>query len=275
MLIHTNALQISCQLENKAKDILAVMPAIRRSAQNDNCDMLCIDKAVKNAYEMLRTAQNLKCYAHLHGSVVYKSAVCITSTVKAFLHDACIVCNNVDFEIVLPNENLYTLANSEMFCVCFANIICNSVIYSSDNAKVKVCVYKTNEFAAISVSDNAKGIKPDLLKHMYGAFVSQDPYDDSLPAENLGLGLAVVQGFANSFGGKLIAESRQGVGSSIALLLPLCKSGERVFDAKHEPNAVNNTCEPCATYAPNKTDFLHDKYSVLYTQFCSFCKLPV
>ncbi len=257
MLLQNNALLISTLLEEKAKSILSVIPLVRYSAQNDNCDMLCIDKVAKNAYSCLRMAQNLKSYALLNGKTPQTNAFCITSSLNNFIQDTKKVCNNINIELICTHNDLFISANEELFIICVANIICNSVIYSTEKTQINICVYKTNGFAVIKTHDNAKGINPTLISNMYSAFVSKDPYDETLPTQALGLGLAVVQSFTQCYNGKLITESRRGVGSSLTMLLPLIKNF----------NATN--------YIKNNTNFLSDKYSVLYAQFCDFCKLPV
>ncbi len=73
----------------------------------------------------------------------------------------------------------------------------------------------TGRYVMVSVADTGVGIPSDVLAHVTEPFFTTKP-----PDLGSGLGLAMVEGFAQQSGGRLEIESDEGVGTEIRLLLP-------------------------------------------------------
>ncbi len=254
-------------LRDKSAKMLALLPAVRFSAQHNKCDAACIDEIEKAAYETLRTAQNLNAYAKLCKGEVKKAPFCVVNALFNFTNSARQVCkkSGANIEIKITSEPLYINANEELFYVCIGNIIANSLLYATERAHINFCVYKNNGQAIIKVHDTSKGIKPAAATKAFEEFVSFDPYGEGdFCGENnakLGLGLAIVKKYSDVFGGRLMTESVWGVGTTVTLALPLC-------DVPCEEHSEMHCFE-------KEQRFLCDKYSTLYTQLCEVCELPI
>lgn len=74
--------------------------------------------------------------------------------------------------------------------------------------------------ACISVSDTGIGIAPEYLEHMFTAF-SQEHVGYTRPYEGIGLGLSLVERYAEINKGRVTAESTKGVGTKFVLWLPI------------------------------------------------------
>jgi len=72
------------------------------------------------------------------------------------------------------------------------------------------------EVACISVSDNGKGIAPDVVEHVFEPFFTTKGV-----GKGTGLGLSMVFGAIQSHGGSIQVESRQGGGTTFHIYLPL------------------------------------------------------
>ena len=72
------------------------------------------------------------------------------------------------------------------------------------------------EFLEIQVVDNGKGIEPIDLPHIF------DPYFTTKNT-GTGLGLAIVYNIIKAHKGKIKAESKPGLGTTITVLLPVSK----------------------------------------------------
>lgn len=56
-MIEINGAVLSACLRENAADLLALVPAVRRSAEHDGCDTACIDALAKHAYQALRLSE--------------------------------------------------------------------------------------------------------------------------------------------------------------------------------------------------------------------------
>ena len=72
------------------------------------------------------------------------------------------------------------------------------------------------EYVEIAVADTGAGIAPDVIGSIF------DPYFTTKgPGEGTGMGLAMVHGIVESYGGKITVDSRLGKGTAITIYLPV------------------------------------------------------
>jgi CheY-like chemotaxis protein len=71
----------------------------------------------------------------------------------------------------------------------------------------------------MTVTDNGKGIPPELLEKIF------EPYFSTKKDKGTGLGLATVNSIVKSYGGMIKIKSEIGKGTSVAVCLPICKEG--------------------------------------------------
>lgn len=85
------------------------------------------------------------------------------------------------------------------------------------------------EYVVVSASDTGSGIEPDVLKRVFEPF-----FTTKESGKGSGLGLAMVQGFAEQSGGTAIIESKLGSGTTVRIYLPRCSEPK----AEHEDTIV-------------------------------------
>jgi signal transduction histidine kinase len=73
----------------------------------------------------------------------------------------------------------------------------------------------------IEVSDHGPGIAPEELERIFNEFVRER--DDN---DGTGLGLSIARGLSTALGGRLVAESALGEGSTFRLTLPRALSDD-------------------------------------------------
>ncbi len=94
---------------------------------------------------------------------------------------------------------------------------------------------KQGEYVEIGVSDTGSGIAPD---HMGSIF---EPYFTSKePGEGTGMGLAMVQGIVESYGGKIRVKSLVGEGSTFSVYLPVITRSQEQIPQKQEALPTGN-----------------------------------
>ena len=90
---------------------------------------------------------------------------------------------------------------------------------------------KPGDYVHIIVSDTGIGMTPEVLETIYDPYFTTKP-----PGEGTGLGLSVVHGIVESYGGKISVESTKGVGSSFSIWLPITK--KRQLESAYKPEML-------------------------------------
>ena len=107
------------------------------------------------------------------------------------------------------------------------NLVENAINYSPENTKVSVTSAIKDGLVEISVTDQGIGIAEAELGRIFERFYRVDPAR-SRATGGTGLGLSIVKHVALNHGGDVKVWSKEGVGSTFSILLPIAKneSGE-------------------------------------------------
>ena len=115
-----------------------------------------------------------------------------------------------------------------------SNLIANSIKFTPRGGRIGVALERTGDQARITITDTGIGIRPEVLPHLFAAFVQADS-SVTRAHGGLGLGLAIVRHLVEAHGGQVRAESRgEGKGSSFYVTLPLGASTPAQMDAALE-----------------------------------------
>jgi phosphate transport system regulatory protein PhoU len=101
-----------------------------------------------------------------------------------------------------------------------ANLIDNAVRYSEAGSSVLVTVSELEETVHVAVKDEADGIPRAELERIFERFYRVDRAR-SRETGGTGLGLAIVKHVADNHHGRVLVESKLGVGSTFTLELPV------------------------------------------------------
>ncbi|HKI49809.1 MAG TPA: PAS domain S-box protein, partial [Desulfobacteria bacterium] len=86
---------------------------------------------------------------------------------------------------------------------------------------------KSGDYLKIEISDTGTGIAPDIVGSIF------EPYfTTKAPGEGTGMGLAMVHGIVETYGGKITLDSTRGKGTTFAVYLPI--SGKRQADRPYK-----------------------------------------
>ncbi|MEG1639540.1 MAG: ATP-binding protein [Ruthenibacterium sp.] len=253
MIAGISGMAVASQLQNDLADLLALLPAVRRCAESGSADTGCVDGVVRAAYRNLRTAHNIAAYTQLCVKAPVARSFCASAVAYAFMQGAAALCPRYEIQCRFCKAPLWAAGDIRLFCIALGNVLLNSLLYAGEAPCAILELEKQGEHAVFTLRDNGKGILPDALSSMFAPGISADPYGDGAPAPGLGLGLAIVQQYAAAYGGRLLAQSTVGKGSSLAFSLPLCT--------------------PC-TENMQVPQMITDRYSPLYVQLCPLCDLP-
>lgn len=107
------------------------------------------------------------------------------------------------------------------------NLIENAINYSPENTKVSVASSAKDGLAEISVTDQGIGIAESELGRIFERFYRVDPAR-SRETGGTGLGLSIVKHVALNHGGDVKVWSKEGVGSTFTIILPIAKTEEQI-----------------------------------------------
>ena len=117
-------------------------------------------------------------------------------------------------------EDATVIGDRDQLIMAVLNLVENAINYSPENTKVSVVVKVKQELLEISVTDQGIGIAEAELARVFERFYRVDPARSRMTG-GTGLGLSIVKHVALNHGGDIKVWSREGVGSTFTLQLPI------------------------------------------------------
>lgn len=134
-----------------------------------------------------------------------------------------------NFEIQMESKNLRSVVTGEDVFACIdrnrmqqviTNLISNAVKYSNENGTIRVKIEKNADMASIQVQDEGIGIPEKDLPLIFERFYRTDKSRNRRTG-GAGIGLTIAKAIVQAHGGKIIAESKQGIGSTFTVIFPV------------------------------------------------------
>jgi two-component system sensor histidine kinase SenX3 len=122
-------------------------------------------------------------------------------------------------------EDATVNGDRDQLIMAVLNLVENAINYSPENTKVSVVVKVKQELLEISVTDQGIGIAEGELARVFERFYRVDPARSRMTG-GTGLGLSIVKHVALNHGGDIKVWSKEGVGSTFTLQLPIARSLE-------------------------------------------------
>ncbi len=119
-------------------------------------------------------------------------------------------------------DNTYIYADRARVERMLLDILANSIASCSRGCTIRVSLSQLGGSLQISVSDNGRGIPPDILSRVFSSGTIQlEPGDEP---RGLGLSLCVARNIALRHGGNLLINPISGGGTSVVISLPQTQS---------------------------------------------------
>jgi two-component system sensor histidine kinase SenX3 len=123
--------------------------------------------------------------------------------------------------VATSDQGLMVLGDEDLLVTALRNLLENAVAYSPEKTRVVVSASRDGpHHAQISVADQGIGIPQRDLERIFERFYRVDPAR-SRATGGTGLGLAIVKHVVAAHGGKVTVWSREGVGSTFTVRLPV------------------------------------------------------
>lgn len=124
--------------------------------------------------------------------------------------------NNVKIKLDFQTEDLFVECDAQRIEQALIAILVNAVEAMPEGGTITVSLAKEMENAVIRISDEGKGIPPEVLPHIFEPF-----YTTKDKVKDTGLGLAVVYGIVQQHGGKVFVEQTSIKGTTFKISLPI------------------------------------------------------
>jgi signal transduction histidine kinase len=139
--------------------------------------------------------------------------------------------------------------SSEACDTLLTNLLMNAVQHSPADGVVRMSLAVCQREARFQVDDSGSGIDPAELPHIFERFYRGDP-SRSRRTGGTGLGLAICKAITESCAGSITVRSEVGVGTSVAVTLPLITaaigpSAAIIDDTKPVPERTHSAVEDC------------------------------
>ena len=135
--------------------------------------------------------------------------------------------------VSLPPEPVVFVADASRLQQIFTNLLTNAAKYTEPGGHICVTAGRWSEVVVIRVSDNGRGIDPELLPRIF------DPFQQGEDG-GLGLGLALVKSLVELHGGGVAVRSEgPGMGSEFVVHLPAAGPGGLADEISSLTGAVN------------------------------------
>jgi heavy metal sensor kinase len=101
------------------------------------------------------------------------------------------------------------------------NLLDNALKYTPAHGTIRLQLTPEDQQAQLRVSDTGRGIPADDLPHIFDRFFRHSRSTSDKTVQGFGLGLSIVKWIVDAHGGKIVAASTPGQGTTFTVKLPL------------------------------------------------------
>ncbi len=123
---------------------------------------------------------------------------------------------NVKIKIEVRDDLPRVLVDPIEFEQVIVNLINNAIDALPHGGQITLEAFQKENHVLLNIIDNGIGISPKNIERIFEPFFTTKPV-----GKGTGLGLSVCFGIVHSWGGRIKAESFQGKGTTMQILIPL------------------------------------------------------
>jgi len=140
---------------------------------------------------------------------------------------------NIKVEIDCPESVTKIRVDRNQIKQAFFNVIKNACQAMPDGGWLRIVLYDSAQFLAVSFRDTGVGIKPQDFGRIF------EPYHTTKTGGS-GLGLMIVQRIVQDHGGQIEVVSKPRAGTSLTILLPFAEPRVRLLKSPKEKEQTEN-----------------------------------
>ena len=215
---------ISHELRTPLSVIIAYTEALRDGLVSDDDRPHFLDVIAENGQSLLRLINDL-----LDLSKLEVSGTMLSFTLS-HIHDvirvlwpkvsAAATQKGIDLSFKPGYEIPVVYIDNKRISQVLLSLAHNAVKFTDQGGKVEVSTRRSEEGVVVQVSDTGAGIPEDRVATIFDTFRQLDG-SSTRRAGGLGIGLAIAKHIIELHGGKIWVESKAGVGSTFAFMIPV------------------------------------------------------
>ena len=174
-----------------------------------------IKQSTDGAERIKNIVANLKGFSHIDEAADSEMSINeeMDNTISVLSHEI----KNRSAEIVKQYGQVAAFyGNPGLICQAFLNILLNALHSRDDNIIVTIKTEQHGDDAVISISDNGKGIPPEIQGRIFEPFFTTKDV-----GKGTGMGLTVAYDIISQYGGNIEVKSAVEKGSNFIITLPL------------------------------------------------------
>ena len=126
----------------------------------------------------------------------------------------------------LPDDLPSVMVDRGRIVQVLGNLFSNAARHSPESSPIRVAAARDDVHVAVSVSDEGRGVPPELLPHLFRRSAGTIGDDRERRLDGYGLGLAICKGLVEAHGGRIWAESGgAGRGTRFTFTVPVAEEG--------------------------------------------------
>lgn len=195
-------------------DVLLMQPSIDAEMKQS------LERMAREVRRLVRMTNNLLLNAQLESKPIFLPRdVDLTELLDEVIREARVLAEGLNLEVSTP-EVVVVPGDYDLLKQMVLNVADNAIKFTPKGGSVQVSLSEEEDWAILSVSDTGRGIPPEHLTHVMEPFYKADTPRKS-KVGGVGLGLAIVKQVIDLHGGQLEIDSREGVGTTVTMRLPL------------------------------------------------------
>jgi signal transduction histidine kinase len=218
---------VSHELRTPLNAILGWARMLRTGAVREGAQPRALEAIERNASHQARLIDDLLDASRITAgklrldATIVELGQVVESAVQSVLPGA--TAKAIRLQTNCETSSLPVFADSSRLQQIIWNLLSNAIKFTPKEGAIDVVVYRERDEALIRVSDNGRGIRAELLPHVFDRFRQGDG-TLTRNSGGLGLGLSIVRHLVEAHGGTVHAHSDgQDMGAMFIIRLPLSK----------------------------------------------------
>jgi two-component system OmpR family sensor kinase len=195
-------------------EVLLLQPSLNQQTRDS------LERMLRETGRLVRMVKNLLLNVQLESiRAVPMDSVDLRDLVDEIVGDLWVLTTDLEFKVTAPVD-VEVLGDRDLLKQMLLNLLDNSIKFTPKKGSVELKLSCENNSAVLVVADSGRGISSDDLSHVTEAFYRSKGSRKSA-SEGVGLGLSIAKKVAELHGGRLEIRSRERVGTTVAVYLPL------------------------------------------------------
>ncbi len=155
------------------------------------------------------------------GTMIYRiETVELSEVVERAVHTMSYAFGQAGVDLAVSIEPVWIKVDQDAIEQALLNLLSNALKYAASGRSVSVTCSRNGTHAKLTVTDSGPGISSEDQRKIFDRFYRAESAE-AKRATGAGLGLALVKHIAEGHAGRVTVESKEGVGSTFTIILPI------------------------------------------------------